>query len=84
MRILKMFAPLLLASAMFHVPALGQQPAPAVGKTDLTGLLEAAPVRSSQRGSRYGQGLRCQRHAFCQEAPRCRVRSILQTHSHGA
>ena len=44
MKILKMFAPLLLASAVFHVPALGQQPATAVGKTDLTGLLEAAPT----------------------------------------
>jgi len=43
MKILKMFAPVLLASAVFHVPALGQQPATVVGKTDLTGLLEAAP-----------------------------------------
>ena len=44
MKILKMFAPLLLASAAFHVPALGQQPATVVGKSDLTGLLEAAPT----------------------------------------
>ena len=44
MKILKMFAPLLFASAVFHVPALGQQPATVVGKTDLTGLLEAAPA----------------------------------------
>ncbi len=44
MKILKMFAPLLLVSAVFHVPALGQQPATVVGKSDLTGLLEAAPA----------------------------------------
>jgi hypothetical protein len=43
MKILKMFAPSLLAFAVFHVPALGQQPAPALGKSDLTGMLEAAP-----------------------------------------
>jgi hypothetical protein len=44
MRILRMFAPLLLVSAVFHVPALGQQPATVVGKSELTGLLEAAPA----------------------------------------
>ena len=32
MRILKMFAPLLLASAILHVPALAQQPASTLAK----------------------------------------------------
>lgn len=41
--ILKMLALMLTASAVFHIPALAQPPASILGKTDLAGLVKAAP-----------------------------------------